>query len=211
MAIIVTCTNNCAAWLNDCMTMTVWLHDWMTMTAWLWLTECDYDCIEWLYDCTTEWLHDYDCMTALNDCMTALNGCMTEWLWLLDCMTVPRCDVSCSVDRAYRYNPVKKNQLDAQLILSIFCQPLHASGVSVPIIRRYKRMSTTCGTVCCAGWIVIQDNRQSSKRNDKYQMLYTYGCTSWWWPEAGRGWRNILRISCASSWVFFTWRTVIFW
>ena len=41
---------------------------------------------------------------------------------------------------------VKKNQLDSQLILSIFCQPLHVSGVSRPIIRRYNRMCTTIGT-----------------------------------------------------------------
>jgi len=34
------------------------------------------------------------------------------------------------------YNCVKKNQLDAQLILSIFCQSLHVSGISRPIIRR---------------------------------------------------------------------------
>jgi len=25
-----------------------------------------------------------------------------------------------------------------------------------------------------------QDNRQSSKKNNKYQFLYTYGCTSRW-------------------------------
>jgi hypothetical protein len=31
---------------------------------------------------------------------------------------------------------VKKNKLHAQLILSIFLQPLHVSGVSRPIIRR---------------------------------------------------------------------------
>ena len=55
---------------------------------------------------------------------------------------------------------VKKNQLDAQLILSIFRQHLHVSGVPRPIIRRYNRMYTTIGTycslwmaVCCAGWI----------------------------------------------------------
>jgi len=24
-----------------------------------------------------------------------------------------------------------------------------------------------------------QDNRQSSKKNNKYQLLYTYRCTSW--------------------------------
>jgi len=37
-------------------------------------------------------------------------------------------------------------------------------------------------TVCCPGWIGTEkDNRQSPKKNDKYQLLYTYGCTSWWW------------------------------
>jgi len=51
-----------------------------------------------------------------------------------------------SVDRASRYNGVKQIQLDVQLILSIFRQPLHVSGVSRPIIRRYNRMCTTIGT-----------------------------------------------------------------
>jgi len=41
---------------------------------------------------------------------------------------------------------VKKTQLDAQLILSIFRQPLHVSAVSRPIIRRYNSMYTTVGT-----------------------------------------------------------------
>jgi len=41
---------------------------------------------------------------------------------------------------------VKKNQLDAQLILSIVHQPLHFSGISRPIIRRYSHMYTTIGT-----------------------------------------------------------------
>jgi len=41
---------------------------------------------------------------------------------------------------------VKKTQLDAQLILSIFRQPLHVWGVSRPIIRRYNRMYTAIGT-----------------------------------------------------------------
>jgi len=41
-------------------------------------------------------------------------------------------------------------------------------------------------TVCCAGWIgTIQPEQQTSKKNNKYQ--------------------NTLRISCASSWFFFTW------
>ena len=51
----------------------------------------------------------------------------------------------CFVDRASRYNCVKKNQLDAQLILSLFRQPLHVSAVSRPIIRRYNCMYTTIG------------------------------------------------------------------
>ena len=34
----------------------------------------------------------------------------------------------CFVGRASRYNRVKKNQLDSQLILSIFRQPLHVFG-----------------------------------------------------------------------------------
>ena len=42
---------------------------------------------------------------------------------------------------------IKKTQLDAQLILSIFRQPLHVSGVSRPIIRRYNRMYTTIGPI----------------------------------------------------------------
>jgi hypothetical protein len=55
---------------------------------------------------------------------------------------------------------VQKNQLDAQLILSIFRQPQHVSDVYRPIIRRYNHMYTTTETyysfkmtVCCPGWI----------------------------------------------------------
>ena len=46
----------------------------------------------------------------------------------------------------WKCNRVKKSQLDAQLILSIFRQPLRVSGVSRPIIRRHNRMYTTIGT-----------------------------------------------------------------
>jgi hypothetical protein len=76
--------------------------------------------------------------------------------------------ILCFVDRASRYNRVKKTQPDAKLILSIFRQPQHASGVSKPIIRRYNRMYTTVGsyysfymTVCCPGWIPIQAGQQT--------------------------------------------------
>jgi len=51
-----------------------------------------------------------------------------------------------SVDRVSRYDRVKKNQPDAQLILSILRQHLHVSGVSKPSIRRCNRMYTTIGT-----------------------------------------------------------------
>jgi len=44
------------------------------------------------------------------------------------------------------FTRAKKNQLDAQIILSKFRQPLHVSGVSRPIIRRYNRMYTTIDT-----------------------------------------------------------------
>jgi len=59
---------------------------------------------------------------------------------------------------------VKKNQLDAQLTLSIFRQLLHVSGISRPIVRRHNRMYTTIATVCCLGWIgtrttVIQEEQ----------------------------------------------------
>jgi hypothetical protein len=54
--------------------------------------------------------------------------------------------ILCVVDRASRYYRVNKSQLDAQLILSIFRQHLHVSGVSRPIIRSYNRMYTTVGT-----------------------------------------------------------------
>jgi hypothetical protein len=90
----------------------------------------------------------------------------------------------CFVDRASQYNHVKKNQLDAQLIPSIFHQPLHVSSVSRPIIGGYIRMYKTFGTyysfkiIVCFQWMSIQDNRQSSKKNNKHKTLYTYGCTS---------------------------------
>jgi len=44
--------------------------------------------------------------------------------------------LKCFVDPTFRYNCVKKTQLDAQLMVSIFRQPLHVSGVSRPVIRR---------------------------------------------------------------------------
>jgi len=66
-------------------------------------------------------------------------------------------------------NCVKRNQIDAQIILSIFRQLLHVSGVSRPIIRRHNRMYTTVGsyytlymTVFCPDWNgIIQTGQQT--------------------------------------------------
>jgi len=41
---------------------------------------------------------------------------------------------------------VKKTQVDAQLNLSIYRQPLHVSGLSRSFIRRYNCRHTTIGT-----------------------------------------------------------------
>jgi hypothetical protein len=74
------------------------------------------------------------------------------------------------------------------LFTFIFRQLLHLSGVSRPIIRRYNRMCTTISTYyfflddctnCCIHRVVPPDDG----------LRYA---------------RNILRISCASSWFFFT-------
>jgi hypothetical protein len=55
---------------------------------------------------------------------------------------------------ASRYIHLKKNQLDAQFIFSIFCQtPLHVSGVSIAHHQEVHRRDTTIGTYCsvCRG------------------------------------------------------------
>ena len=53
------------------------------------------------------------------------------------------------VDRASRYIHLKKNQLDAQFIFSIFRQtPLHVSGVYIAHHQEVNRLDTTIGTYC---------------------------------------------------------------
>jgi len=55
----------------------------------------------------------------------------------------------CSVDRASRYIHLKKSQLDAQFIYSIFRQKsLHVSGVSTAHHQEVHHMDTTTGTHC---------------------------------------------------------------
>jgi len=85
---------------------------------------------------------------------------------------------------------VKKNQLDAQLFLSIFCQTLHVSGISGLIIRRYDHMYTTIGTYyptrttdshlkriistnCCIHTVVPLDDGTRYAQNMERLMKYT--------------------------------------
>jgi len=52
-------------------------------------------------------------------------------------------------DRASRYIHLKKSQLDAQFVFSIFPHtPLHVSGVSTAHHQEVHRMDTTIGTYC---------------------------------------------------------------
>jgi hypothetical protein len=82
----------------------------------------------------------------------------------------------CFVDRASRYTNIKKNQLDAQFVFSIFHQtPLHVSGLSKAHHQEVHRMGTTIGTYCffrllsvvLAGLEPSQDNRQTDRGVDK--------------------------------------------
>ena len=75
-------------------------------------------------------------------------------------------------DRTSRYNRVKKPQHDAQLILSIFRQPLHVSGVSRPVIRRDNRMCTLFGTyildnclLSCMNWNPFRTTESHLKKS----------------------------------------------
>ena len=82
----------------------------------------------------------------------------------------------CSVDRSSRYNSEKKNQLDAQLIFTIFRQHLHVSGVSRPIIRRYNLCTQQLVLITLFRWLSvvldgIHEHSQSSKKNNRYQMF----------------------------------------
>jgi hypothetical protein len=91
---------------------------------------------------------------------------------------VPSCTVRscflCFVDRACCYNCVKKTKLDTQLILSIFCQSLHVSGVSRLIIGRYSRMHTTIGTF-------IREKKGSYIKFAPQLPNFSHCCFVWRW------------------------------
>jgi hypothetical protein len=70
------------------------------------------------------------------------------------------------VDRQSRYNRAKKNQFDAKLILTIFRQPLHVSGVS----RRIQwttdsHLKRIISTKCCIHTVVPPDDGSRYARN----------------------------------------------
>ena len=80
----------------------------------------------------------------------------------------------------------------------------------MPIIRRYSRMYTTVGTyysfsmtVSCPGWIGCSNPTRRTEAHHQEVRLYLpmMGPDA---PETCSAWRNLLRISCASSWFFFT-------
>ena len=78
-------------------------------------------------------------------------------------------------------NRVKKNQLDAQLILSIFRQPLHVSDVSRLDWNNSNLTRTTdshlkgiISTNCCVHTVVPPDDGHRYARNMQRLTKYTY-------------------------------------
>jgi hypothetical protein len=76
----------------------------------------------------------------------------------------------------------RKTNLMHNLFLVYFFNPY--------MFRAYLGPSSGGTTVCIQQLVLIilfrwnqvnQDNRHLSKMNNKYQLLYTHGCTSWWW------------------------------
>jgi hypothetical protein len=87
--------------------------------------------------------------------------------------------VYCFIDRASRYNRVKKTDLKDNLFLVYF--------VDLYMFRAYLGPSSGGTTVCVQQFVLIilfrclsfpiQPGQQSSKKNNKYELLYIYGCT----------------------------------
>ena len=118
-----------------------------------------------------------------------------EWLLLLSGNTDLHSLIVCFFDRASRYNCVKENLLDAQLILSIF---------NLYMFRAYLGPSSG-GTTVCIQQLVLIILFRDCLLSWLYWLVYIWlyllimGLDM---PETCTDWRNILRISCASSWVF---------
>jgi len=61
------------------------------------------------------------------------------------------------------------------------CGMHHIYFVILYMFWAYLGPSTGGTTICIQQLVQFQtnqDNRQSSKKNNEYQLLYTYGCTS---------------------------------
>jgi len=100
-------------------------------------------------------------------------------------------NILCFVDPASRYNRVKKTNLMHNLFL------VHVHLVNLYMFRAYLGPSSGGTTVCIQQLVIINLFRWLSVvlvgldsnpkkttiiyKNNKYQLLYTYGCTSWWW------------------------------
>ena len=87
--------------------------------------------------------------------------------------------ILCFVDRHLDIIVYRKTNLIHNLFLVYF--------VNLYIFRPYLGPSSGGTTVCIQHLVLIilfrrlssnQDNREPSKKNNKYQLLYTYGCTS---------------------------------
>ena len=83
-----------------------------------------------------------DIFSTLKESIPAVEPTQLLIQWVKEAHSPRVIGRQCESDQSSPPNRVKKNQLDVQLILSIFRQPLHVSGVSRPIIRRYNRMYT---------------------------------------------------------------------
>ena len=86
--------------------------------------------------------------TQQNCCKVPANERLSTKHNINVCRTWTSIKYKLSKTRTWRItiNRVIENQLDAQIILSIFRQSVHVSGVSRTIIRRYNRMYTAIGT-----------------------------------------------------------------
>ena len=64
------------------------------------------------------------------------------------------------------FHHVKKNQLDAQLIVSLFPQPVHVSCISRPIRTTDSHLKRIISTNCCVHTVVTPDDGPRYARNN---------------------------------------------
>jgi hypothetical protein len=76
-------------------------------------------------------------------------------------------------DIQYRMYCVEINQFDAQIVLSIFRQPVHVSGVSRPTSTTDSHLKRIISTNCCTHTAEPPDDRPRYDRNMKRLTKYT--------------------------------------